>query len=889
MSRFVQFLTVFALVAATAVQAQQVSGRLEGRVVDELGQPVPGVNIAVHSNNLQGIRGAASNVQGRFLLPALPVGQYQVEISHTSYQPLTYEKITLRLGRTTDLGTLKLVPRTAELGEVVVSGDRLPIDPTTASLGTNLQSDTFESLPVERDFRALAALVPQANTSYYRGDDINIGGSTGLENAYYIDGVHVTDPFLAAGGTALPHNFIREVEIKTGGFEAEYGRSQGGIINAVTHSGGNEFSGQVFGFFTDHQLARAYRRTQAQSGIGDFQTYDIGASIGGPLVRDQLWFFAAYNPSFDNFDVGIPGLGSRRDRQTQHLLAAKLTWRAGPHTDAMLTVLGDPTSRRRIGFTFQGMPEPNQVENPEPYLGSLESGGISAALQANHRLGQGWLLEGALSVVNRRDNDVPDTQRGLSEPFFGDFITGIWSGGYGRQKKNDSRRTAVQASATHFAGRHTWKTGLAYEDNKLDNLFTNSTGADGQDVGMYVRPNPTFYVGIWSLLQPTVHNRVLSAYIQDAWQVNKRLRLNLGFRWDGQYLIGSDGEVAQKILGQYQPRLGFTYQTGAAGAQQLTGSFGRYYEQLPLEMSTLELVTGQYLTYVYPEDPRSGAAAVDTMSLNLTIQEEVNGLEGQHFDEFTLGYERRLGSAYKVGTRGVYRTLRQVVDLVRPPGNDGFIVGNAGEGALGFVPRRTRRYAALELTLERLPGARGHWTASYVLARNRGNYGGLYQAEENQRSPNTNILWRERSENQTGLLPNDRTHSFKLYGAYKVARGLSAGTWFSWQSGTPLNELAHGLFEASVLFVSPRGSQGRTPSIWDWNMRLTYEPEVAWSPRLILDVFHLFSRRTVVNIDQLHYFNLDEEGNPVGENPNYLQPITFQDPMTVRLGAEFNF
>ena len=114
---------------------------------------------------------------------------------------------------------------------------------------------------------------------------------------YYLDGVNITDPQDAGTSTDLPFNFIKELQVKTGGYEAEYGRATGGIINVITHSGGNRFTGQAFVYFTNDGLTAEPRFGVAGSTEPDFSQYDVGGSVGGPILRDRLWFFAAYAPS----------------------------------------------------------------------------------------------------------------------------------------------------------------------------------------------------------------------------------------------------------------------------------------------------------------------------------------------------------------------------------------------------------------------------------------------------------------------------------------------------------------------------------------------------------------------------------------------------------------
>jgi hypothetical protein len=152
----------------------------------------------------------------------------------------------------------------------------------------------------------------------------------------------------------------------------------------------------------------------------------------------------------------------------------------------------------------------------------------------------------------------------------------------------------------------------------------------------------------------------------------------------------------------------------------------------------------------------------------------------------------------------------------------------------------------------------------------------------------------ETLENATGLLPNDRTHAFKLSGSYRVGLGLTTGMSFAWLSGTPLTEWG-GTTVGPPAYkpIGGRGKAGRTPAIWDLNLRFSYEmrdlSERRWQTRLVMDLLHVGSPRKVVRFDEIHYFALDEDGNQINPNPTYSQPVRYQPPMAMRLGMELDF
>jgi hypothetical protein len=879
--------------------AQRVNGNLEGRVLDSNKNPLHAVNVIVSGQNIQGDRGAATDEQGNFRVLALPVGSVTVQISHVAHQGLKYENVPIRLGKTTTLGVIEMKAKPIELAEVVVTSERPIIDPNVTTYGANIATDEFEALPTERDFLSVTTLLPQANTSFL-GDDVNIAGSTGQENAYFIDGMNTTDPFKANGGTELPYNFIKEIELKSGGYEAEFGRATGGIVNVITHSGSNEFHAKAFGFFTNNRFANESRRGFVELPTGDFSRYDAGLSLGGPAIHDKLWFFLAYNNKVEQEDIDFSGLGFRTDKNVANIFAGKLTWRATGNTNVVLSVFGDPGKRDRIGHNSPAPLSPSAISNPDVFLGKWEDGGVNFSLKASHVVNQNMLIEGSASRYNAHLIAEPATDRGRKEPLYIDNTTGIWSGGYGNAFDHHSIRNSASLAATYYHGNHNLKSGFQYEDNVFDEDWRwQSEGPQG--AGLVIRNAPSFWVVLPVNFQTEVRNRVISAFAQASLAIHPRLRLNTGLRWDAQYWKGLDTELGFNITDQLQPRVGFVLQLGEMGTQKVTGSVGRFYEQVPsFPISLLfgNLYQDAYLYFVDPfVNPDSGMVIPLARPGEHTIDKN---LRGEHFDEFTLGYERQVKDRFKFGIRGIYRTVRQIIQNADDPetGAAQVLTGNPGRGILSFLPKAKREYTALEITLEKFGGQRFNFLASYILSRNYGNYTGLFSSDTGLDLPNAGLAFDnpESVVNATGLLPNNRTHVFKFNGSYRFDFGLLVGTSFNWQSGTPLSELGHHPDPANLsrIFLKKRGSVGNTPAIWDLNFRLTYNLNQlirsSFNQNLILDVFHLFSQRKAVLIEQQRYFAVDPEtGDQITENPNYLAPMLYQLPTIVRLGLEVNF
>jgi len=887
--------TVFGIIVVLwtglTLSAQDVTGGLEGRIMGGRGVPLPDVEVALEGKQLIGRRTAATDPDGHFRIAAVPAGIYRLTVRHSDFGELIISDVRVRLGRTTALGKISLPDQYQESHEVMVTARTPEIDPSSTRVGGSLSPTQYESLPVGRNFQSLAELLPHSNNSYY-GDETNISGSTGLENKYFIDGVDVTDPFRGMSGVVLPYNFIREVEVRSGGYQAEFGSSLGGIFNVITYSGGNDFSGRAFGFLANNRFSAEPRQSTLEPSRGDFSMYDFGFSLGGPVIRDKIWFFGAYNPMYDREEVEVPGLSFYNDRNRVHRFAGKLTWQVNSRHNIVFSILGDPSRREGVGETFISIGTPTRLLNPDPYLEEIERGGTYLSARGLHILSDRLFLETMISWGRSKEKNVPLTEVGREEIAFIDNMTGFWSGGSFSSIDVDSYRGMATVKGTLNLGPHAVKAGLEYRNNTLDGYV------EGKFLSRF---SPFSYLEYLTLAESRVHNRALAAFIQDSWRVRSRLRLNLGIRWDGQYLYGSDGDLAQSITDQFQPRLGFVFLTKADGTQRFFGSAGRFYHDISTWFSLQHLVDGTvFESKYYNHDPRIDPSGGMTFIQSGVKSPHVDGLIGQHFDEFTLGYEILAFGSLRFGVRGIHRVLREGIEDAEDPVTQRIVYGNPGRGALKDYPRIRREYSALELSFRRQGPGRFNFFSSYVLSRNKGNYPGLYNSDRDQMRPNADFFFNKLDainnyrDEFIGLLPNDRPHVFKFSGWYRFPFGLNAGTFIIWQSGTPLNEFG-GLYpvEPWRILLKERGSAGRTPSIFDLNLRFTFDlgGAVPWlqTSRLLLDVFHVGSARTPVQYDQVRYFNRDPMGNQINPNPNYGLPIRFRPPMSVRMGFEIGF
>ena len=288
------FLCVGLLLIAPLTLAQ-TSGSIEGTVLDTNGAPLPGVTVEAKSPSLQGTRVTVTDNGGRFRLPSLPPGVYSLTATLSGAQSVSQSNVGVALGGTV---TVPLTMSLTAKESVTVSATAPVIDTSKTTIGTSTTSESLEKLPLARNFTAIASRAPGTGTDQAGG--VTVYGATSLENEYIIDGVNTTGVKLGNQGKALNNEFVQEVEVKLGGYEAEYGRALGGVINVITKSGGNEFHGDLFGYYDNKSLASSDKRVADRSDVGQAQIVvpkrlDVGLDLGGYMIKDNLWFFGAYD------------------------------------------------------------------------------------------------------------------------------------------------------------------------------------------------------------------------------------------------------------------------------------------------------------------------------------------------------------------------------------------------------------------------------------------------------------------------------------------------------------------------------------------------------------------------------------------------------------------
>jgi outer membrane receptor protein involved in Fe transport len=302
-----------ALLSSTALA--QGTAVLTGKITDAAtNAPVPDVVVTATSPRLQGEQIVVSDSTGTYRIPQLPPGIYSLRYEKEGYKPYSRAGLDVRADVTLRVNTL-LLP--SELGTTIeVVGTPPVIDVGSTSIGSDIGQDFVNNLALSRpgsvggaarSFESLALTVPQATGDAF---GVSVNGATAPENSYLVDGLSVNNTAYGINGSSLPIDFMDDVNVITGGYMPEYGKAMGGTISATTKSGGNEFHGSVFFNIAPGSLASEGTRIQSDATVlssktSPFNIGDLGATLGGPIIKDRLWFFAGIQPTFTRYKSDI--------------------------------------------------------------------------------------------------------------------------------------------------------------------------------------------------------------------------------------------------------------------------------------------------------------------------------------------------------------------------------------------------------------------------------------------------------------------------------------------------------------------------------------------------------------------------------------------------------
>ncbi len=926
----------FAAVLAPWSWAQlNQTGTLAGAVLDAQGQPLPGVSVTIKSPAIILAQMATvTNDKGLYRFLSLPPGLYEITFALDGMDTLVRKDVKISVGQTT---TIDAVLQMKSLSEsIVVVGQAPTMDLKSTTQATNLDQNLMSNLPAARNLNSYFNMAPGviAEENNANGLMSSANGSSVRDNSFNVDGVNMTAPDVGTQLIEFGMDVIDEVSIRSGGLSAEYGDVAGAMINVVTRSGGNRFSGTASLYYTsEHLQADNTTGTPLEGSKSGYQyVWEPGLTLGGPIVQNKLWFFT--NLSFSTRAQNIAGFPY--DTPTQ--VPAKQT---RPFPFIKLTFQPSQADKFTLSYNFSDY----RQDNAGATMFNTESSTIDWT-QPSHIFNLQWTrmfnsrfyTDFKVGYVNSHINLRDKT----GEPATVDLVTGLISGGYGVNDLYTATRFQSNLNGTYFvddwAGVHEFKAGAELQiTGSTRNFDPCPDPVNGMAQIMTAMGTPAF-----GLVFAPVHSELattnLHGYVQDTWTPMKRLTLNLGLRLthqEGRVPAQNQDEGEQTFLGitfnrsvtqsftpinrtSLAPRLGLTFDLTGDNKTLFKASYARYIQANITDFYSKANPNGffVYAQALFPDGtPIPNAYMFASTPSGATVGYNGQKLRAPHTDEFTVSLERELVADWSLGVRYIKKWDRDLVedvdanqldlDTLMTTGElawtnwtqvaftdpyDGleryfwsqnailasnlYLVNPAGAG---------RDYDAVEATLNKRFSRGWSLMASYVWQDSRGligtDWGASYAGSTLYNDPNAHI-------EAIGTNPLSRRHQVKLLSTVAGPWGLNFSGFLHYYSGqhytrTVANtDLGVMLPQGQVIINAEKKGSRELPAQFNVDLRLEKTFQVrTFAISLFADAFNLFNASTAAEVQ-----NRSDSPTLVFE-----QMTRIVDPRTFRLGFKFGF
>jgi len=884
------------------------TGEIKGKIRDEQGEVISGVQITAISPNLQGKRVLFSSQNGEFHFSLLPVGTYEITFQLGEYPPLVQKDVIVRLGRVTNLEVRMPLSRTAE--EVTVTAAAPLIDKSSIDTNYYLSSSDLEKVPAQN--RSLVDVVKYAPG--VSGVRVNTRKGTATQgqpsfrgegeegNTWIVDGLCISGVRLKNSGLRLNFDSIDEIQIISDPFSPEYGSAYGGIINMVTKSGSNDFSGEFSLVFTDKNLQAGHEDQLAIAGAPDyFSDQDWYINLGGPLIKDKLWFFISNNLFSNTMET--------RDAQLDYLMVpgGETSLRSNNLFTKLSYALNNSHNLSLATIFQKSLSQKGGIGIPELYD---KKDFTDLAWRINYKgiLSSSAFIEAGLGYIKRDQLDEPvDQDLGPAMYYIEDLARNI-NNSYGsvtdNQKRFDLSVKFTKYFDTTTFGRHELNLGFEYYavssqfwvdfSGKNEDLYPDN----GFDTGTKYyfnswqtdRKTPTFFYeyGEFDFINSS---RGTGFYFKDKVTI-KRFTFMLGLRSQTQLTRDNQGEkMFSWGLGDFlSPRLSLAVDLTGDGSNIIKLGWGRF-SDLITTMPLGLLNSGAGLTFRThrwqgPDNPSQ------TELQNTTNWAFENEQKSQPFEiaprikpnflnRILIEFDRRLGNNWAASVRYVSAKANDLLEVLAV-----FDFETGYKFLYDNFEHKRRDYRGLEFELNGKIGKGFFLNASYSLSSAKGtNPGQTETGSWSQEEGSTNYLGLFGNhiyipniagleeikayydtaltglggrgigdEGWYGKLPYSIDHNIKLLTVFAAPYGITASTAFEWISGYYWEKLGYvPYFGGYYSYPEARGTR-KTPGHFylDLGIDKEFKVPLPGTARALLftlrfDAFNLFNSQKPVS------------------------------------------
>ena len=690
MSKRAFFMTAVLLMAGLAFGQTGQTGNIVGRVLAPEGEGLQGVSVTLISPAMIiPSMSAITGERGAFRFIALAPGDYQITFALTGMRTVIRKGVRVEVSKT---ATIDIIMAMSSIEEnVTVIGQSPMIDKQRTARPANMDKMFLQSLPAPRNLGTYVNMAPGiADNSAY--------GSSTMDNSYLLDGVNLVDAATGTQSVGFGLDIMEEIAIQAGGLSAEYGSVRGAMINVVTKSGGNKFSGSGSFYFNQEKLksVNTHGTPLAGSKSGNKMEIEPVFTLGGPIIKDKLWFFM--NASFiqtEAFVAGYPaGVAPGSEKPFKTLLPypyLKLSFQPGPNDKFMLSYnYSDRITDDRGASKFSAESVTIKQTSPSHVFNAQWTKFFGSNLFVN--LKYGMVLYQLL--LNAKGSD----------PQWTDQNTSISTGNAWRNHDLYTRnRFQFNADATAFidnlAGTHELKFGgeIQYAHTTWDVYGVSDPVTGGCSIAMY---GSTYYRAL--TLRGNGFNRIdhvvdYAGFVQDNWAITRNLNLSLGLRLEYNSVVypaqnQNEGDLIflgktynrsiPESLTMYKwldlaPRVGFIYDLFSDGKTLLKASWSRYV--LPNQVGWINLAHPNgwfgYYQYLNPDGSAlmnpDGTPKVSLWAMpggfkngGAQIGYKDYKLKAGHTDELAIGLERELFTDFSLGARYIKKWDRDQPNMI---------------------------------------------------------------------------------------------------------------------------------------------------------------------------------------------------------------------------------